>query len=630
MVTRQDRLIELAFELSPAGILAVDRQGNILLVNREVESLFGYGEGELNGQSIELLVPEHSRSRHPQFREHFFSNPSSRPMGKGVRLSGLRKDGTEIPVEVGLNPVESDGELITLATVVDITAREMAEERFRTAVESAPSGMLMTDAQGRILLANREIEKLFKYSKEQLQGMIIEDLIPERYRSQHPVLRQGFFSDPKTRAMGMGRELFGLRSDGSEIPLEIGLNPIQGPEGLSVLVSIVDISARKSAERQIRQAQKMEAVGTLAGGIAHDFNNILLNILGHAELVQLSLNRSSTEYEDLGQIITAAQRGKSLVDRILTFSRHDPVEAGTVDCIKVVREAMKLLRATTPATISLHEIYEDDVPRIEANDTQLHQIILNLATNAVHAMPDGGVLEVRIAPWIQKEKPSVNGWNENNEILPGLYSHITVSDNGAGMEQEQLDRIFEPFYTTKGPGEGSGLGLAIVHGIVESSGGRITVSSEPGRGTSFDIFLPALAESESDYNQQSEDRDQDRIHVLAVDDEKPLARILGRQLDQFGFAVTSFHSSLEALSAFKQDPDKFDVLITDNTMPKMSGVELVQQIKLINPDLPVVFLSGHLTEDKLGQLKEMPSVASLRKPYTRQELYAVLQDLLED
>ena len=487
--------------------------------------------------------------------------------------------------------------------------------------------MLMTNSEGQILLTNKEIEKLFGYSADELKTKTIEDLIPNRFRDQHPKLRAGFFTHPEARAMGSGRDLYGVRSDGKEVALEIGLNPIHSPSGLCVLVSVVDISARKAAERQVRQSQKMEAVGTLAGGIAHDFNNILLNILGHAELAQFNLQTASSEYQDLDQIITAAKRGKGLVERILAFSRHDSIDTGPVDCIKVVQEVMKLIRATTPSSIALNEIYDENVPCITSNDTQLHQIILNLTTNAVHAMPDGGTLEVCLTPHIIDGDLDSTKWDADAGLPPGLYTRLTISDTGTGMDPDSLDRIFEPFYTTKAPGEGSGLGLSIVHGIVESMDGKIRVKSGQQEGSKFEILFPAAAGEDTEFRESSEKSDS--LHVLAVDDEKPIALMLGRQLNQLGFSVSTFHSSLEALAAYKKDPQKYDLLITDNTMPKMTGVELVKNIKSITPQLPVIFLSGHLTQSRIIELQEMPMTKAMPKPYTFHELANALSALLE-
>ncbi|HXF58662.1 MAG TPA: PAS domain S-box protein, partial [Candidatus Saccharimonadales bacterium] len=237
-------LFRLAVDLSPSGMMAVDKKGAILLVNREIERLFGYTRDELYGKSIDLLVPQRFRSHHPEFRTEYFTQPSARRMGMGRDLFGLRKDGTEFPVEIGLNPVETPAGLVVLASVVDISARKRAEQRFQAAVESAPSGMVMTDRAGVILLVNREVERLFGYAREEPIGKRVEMLVPERFRGNHPGHRGGFYTDPKSRSMGSGRDLFGLAKDGTEVPVEIGLNPIHMDDGIYVLSSIVDITAR--------------------------------------------------------------------------------------------------------------------------------------------------------------------------------------------------------------------------------------------------------------------------------------------------------------------------------------------------------------------------------------------------
>ncbi|HEX4628866.1 MAG TPA: PAS domain S-box protein, partial [Gemmatimonadales bacterium] len=251
---RAETRFRAAVESSPNGMVMIDREGKIVLVNREIERLFGYARDELLGRPIETLVPEQLRSRHPALRTGFFDDPHSRAMGAGRELFGRRKDGREVPVEIGLNPLETDEGLFVLASVVDISARKRAEERFRAAVESSPNGMVMIDRDGKIVLVNREIERLFGYNRAELLGQPIETLVPEQVRTRHPTLRTGFFADPQSRAMGAGRELFGRRKDGREVPVEIGLNPLETDEGLFVLASVVDITARKRAETRFRAA----------------------------------------------------------------------------------------------------------------------------------------------------------------------------------------------------------------------------------------------------------------------------------------------------------------------------------------------------------------------------------------
>lgn len=323
--------LRAAVESAPSGLLMVDEEGRIVLVNREIERLFGYPREELLGKSVDLLVPKALRAGHTEYRSDFLSEPSVRAMGAGRDLYGRRKDGEQVPVEIGLTPVATEEGMFILSSIVDITARRRADARFRAAVESSPAGMVMVDSNGRIALVNREVERMLGYGRDELMGESIEKLVPERFRSHHPDLRRGFFQAPDARAMGAGRDLFGLRKDGTEIPVEIGLNPIETDDGTFVLSSIVDISERKQEEEerealelQLRQAQKMDAVSTLAGGIAHDFNNILGAILGFGELLRESV-QGGQAHRDLDELLAFTLRGKSVVEKIQAFGpRMEP------------------------------------------------------------------------------------------------------------------------------------------------------------------------------------------------------------------------------------------------------------------------------------------------------------------
>jgi PAS domain S-box-containing protein len=277
---RTESRFRAVVESAPSGMLMIDGKGEIVLVNRETERLFGYAREELLGHPIERLVPDRFRRGHPAFRTDFFAHPQTRAMGAGRELYGLRKDGVEIPVEIGLNPIETDEGLFVLASIVDISARKRAEARFRTVVESAPSGMVMIDRNGKIELVNREIERLFGYPREKLIGESIERLVPDRFRTGHPAFRQDFFTNPQTRSMGAGRELYGLRSDGVEIPVEIGLNPIETDEGLFVLASVVDITERKRAEARFRAAVESSPNGM-----------VMINREGRIELINREVER---------------------------------------------------------------------------------------------------------------------------------------------------------------------------------------------------------------------------------------------------------------------------------------------------------------------------------------------------
>jgi PAS domain S-box-containing protein len=616
-------LLRLAVDLSPAGLLAIDEQDVILLVNREVEQLFGYSRDELLGQRIDMLVPARFRAAHPTHTRGYRDEPRARRMGIGRNLTGVRKDGTEVPVEIGLHPIRSARGLIVLASVVDISARARAEQRFHAAVESAPSGMVMIDEAGTIMLVNREVERLFGYGRDELIGRPVEILVPERFRAGHPSRRAGFYTDPHSRPMGAGRELFGLRKDGSEIAIEIGLNPIRTEDGIYVLSSIVDITTRRLVEGQLRQSQKMEAIGTLAGGIAHDFNNILLAIIGYTELSQAAAAPGSAQHTDLDQVLRAAERGRQLVQRILTFSRHGDVARQPISLQRSVREVLHLLRASLPTTIEIRESIEADTPTVLSDETQIHQVLMNLVTNAAHAMPSGGLLEVRVGRFQVTESFA----RSRPDLHVGSYARISIRDTGHGMSPEVLKRASEPFFTTKPQGMGTGLGLSVLHGIVRTHAGAIEIESRVNAGTRVDVYLPAHV-AHGAAETAAEVPEQGGPHILIVDDEAPLVTMMKRQLEGRGYRVTAHTSSLEALDAFAQRPQTFDMLVTDNTMPNMTGLALAKEMLSLRPDLPILLTSGLADAQVAAQLGSGGSTAVLAKPHTGQQLAQAVAGLI--
>ncbi|HKO87088.1 MAG TPA: PAS domain S-box protein, partial [Burkholderiales bacterium] len=391
-----DERFRLAIESAPYGVVMVDRSGRINLVNRELERAFGYDSGELVGQRIEMLLPVDLREQHVLNRKTFAARPEARSMGVGRELRGRRKDGTEFPIEIGLNPLRSEAGDMVLATVVDITQRKAMEtalrreeEQFRLVVESAPNGVVMVDAEGHIVLVNRALETAFGYPREELLGMSIENLIPHSLRERHSGYRRGYAGSADARAMGAGRDLRGLRKDGTEFPIEIGLNPLQTAEGHFVLATVVDITARKRAEEAHRSSQKMEALGTLAGGIAHDFNNILYAISGNVRLALEDLGLHHPAHPSLREIDKAGKRASELVRQILSFARQQESARKPTPLQPVIEEALQLLRSSLSAAISIRARYSSNLPMVLADSTQIHQIMMNLATNAAHALKGG-------------------------------------------------------------------------------------------------------------------------------------------------------------------------------------------------------------------------------------------------
>jgi len=505
------------------------------------------------------------------------------------------------------------------------------ELRLRAAVESSPSGLLMIDGDGTIVLVNREVERLFGYSREELLGRSIEILVPERFRQRHPSFRAVFFEDPQTRAMGVGRELFGLRQDGSEVPVEIGLNPIETEAGIFVLSSIVDISARKQAEQeqarleeQLRQSQKMEALGRLAGGIAHDFNNILGAIVGYAELVREE-TKSPEVVADVDEVLRAASRGKDLVERILRFSRRQDVVPRPMDLGQVVREVTRLLRATLPASIDIRLGLNPTTPRVMADATSVHQVLMNLATNASHAMDSGGVLDIDLQPFHVRDSFA----RANPGVREGQHVLLTVRDTGHGMDEATKARAFEPFFSTKAPGGGSGLGLALVHGILRDHGGTAWLESEVGQGTMVSCLFPAI-ESET-AEELTQPKPVARGHgerILLLDDEPTLTAVGERRLQALGYSVTTANDPKEGLAIFREAPEAFDLVMTDFSMPNMDGVQFARHVSTLRPDIPILLVTGYMDEFPDSTIAAAGISKVLSKPMTLATLGETVAALL--
>ena len=527
---------------------------------------------------------------------------------------------------------DAEGKVIRMVgTDTDITERRQAEEELRrhevlleTIFDHLPVMVILLDAEGRGLIANKAVERILGWPLEDLdESGVLARLYPEAdYRQE--------FLDHLEAARSEWRDFKTVVADGST--LDVTWACVRLPDGRRLMIG-QDISDRIAAERereslatQLRQRQKMEALGTLAGGIAHDLNNILLAITGFAELALYDVDRGARDQkEDLEQILTAARRAGQLVERILSFSRPRQPQVKAVDACRVVRGAMDLLRASIPSNIEFEEKLDPSAGRIRADENQIQQLILNLGSNAAYAMGDrSGRLAVAVSGVEVDE-----AWSRKlGGINPGRFVKLTVTDTGQGMNEDTLKRIYDPFFTTKRVGEGTGLGLSVVHGIVQSHGGSIQVRSRVGAGTTFDIYLPAV-EAVHEAVQAADVIYSGQERVLLVDDEPQVARVGQLQLERLGYEVVTCIESPAALELFEAEPDSFDMLVTDQTMPQKSGLVLAREVKRIRPELPIVLTTGYAPMVSDEAIQDLDIFTVLRKPYPGQALARAVRQALD-
>jgi PAS domain S-box-containing protein len=509
----------------------------------------------------------------------------------------------------------------------DITERKLAEEertRLAIALEQTAEAVVITDARGEIAYVNPAFERITGYQRHEVAGQNPRIL---KSGEQDDVFYRDLWETVGRGDVWSGR-LRNKTKDGRIYDAEMTISPVVDEHGSAISYVAIqrDVTEQLALERRLLQSQKMEAIGTLAGGIAHDFNNILGAILGYGQLIADALPESGDLRNDIDELLKAVNRATELVRQILTFSRHVDEERKVIEMGLIVKEALKLLRPSIPTTIEIRAEIDVRGCPVLADPTQIHQVIVNICTNAYHAMQDsGGIMTVSVHPYgvddaIADTHPSLH---------EGDYVRLSVRDTGHGIAQENLHRVFDPFFTTKPPGSGTGLGLATVHGIVTSHGGAISAYSEIDVGTTFHVYLPRAETGVIPELGPEEAVRGGREHILVVDDEEALVQLVERALHKLGYEVTAMTSPIDALEAIRAHPDSFDLLITDQTMPKLTGVKLVREVHRIRPGLPVVVATGHAGETIEEQLAQAGVTAILSKPAQLPEIGRIVRTVLD-
>ncbi|MCA1987924.1 MAG: PAS domain S-box protein [Desulfarculus sp.] len=602
------------FETAGNPVIIMEEDTTVMLANEEFVKLTGVAKDQLEGKrSWTDFIAAHDVERMLGYHRLRRVDPAAPPRAYEAHVLDHAGQLRDCLVTVALIP----GTRRSVASLLDMTGRKKAEaerEVLAAAIAQAAEGVVVSDPAGRILYANPAAQRLCDRDGQGLEGWNLA-LAPGPGGQPWP--------EELWLALTQGRAWAGRHRVGEpprELVLELGLSPVRDEGGAVSHFALMlrDVSQEDSLQAQLRQAQKMEAIGTLAGGIAHDFNNILASILGYSEIVLHDLLPEGHPAQDpLREVIIAARRARDLTDRILTFSRKGGERRQPVDPAQVVREAMSLLRASLPATIGIRTSIDPAVGLVLADPTQLHQVALNLGTNAGQAMsPGGGVLSVDLS----RVSLGAGTGNGHPALPPGDYALLVVSDTGPGIAPPVLERIFEPYFTTKGPGQGTGLGLAMVHGIVTGHGGAVEVDSRPQQGTSFRVWLPLAPEASAPEDAPLEAVRGQGQRVWVVDDEAGVAAMLGSMLSNLGYRARVFSDPLEAWEAFLDSPGEPELLVSDQTMPGLTGAALATRVLGLRPDLPVILCSGYSGAATPEELKALGVAEYLAKPVERARL----------
>ncbi|NUP04835.1 MAG: PAS domain S-box protein [Polyangiaceae bacterium] len=645
------------FESALDAIVGMDHAGRITEFNPAAEKTFGYGREEVVGRELaDVLIPLGQREKHRAGIARFMGGGGGTVIGKRIEVTALRRDGTEFPAELSVTRVGTETPPEFMGFIRDISDRKRAElalreseERFTRLCDAGIIGITVVDYSGKTHVANDAFLSMLGYSREELLGGAVRwsDITPPEWRA-----RDGEAFE-QLRASGVANpwEKEFVRKDGSRVPVLIGMALVSNPTSICFVVdqserrrdqeekvllryeATLEKSSRMTAERalrtseeQLRHVQKMDAVGRLAGGVAHDFNNLLSVILSYGEMMLTDLRSGDPMRGDVEEIRKAAARGASLTHQLLLFSRQKVAEARVLDLNEVLSQMDRMLQRILGEDIELVLVPAKSVGRVSADPTHIEQVVMNLVVNARDAMPRGGKLTIETSNVDLDEHYAQHHF----PVKPGPHVMMAVSDTGVGMDKTTQMRIFEPFFTTKGVGKGTGLGLSTVFGIIQQSGGNIWVYSEPGKGTTFKIYLPRV-EADVDIPQPVAPPATSRgtETLLVVEDEEQVRAIVLNALRRHGYHVIAARNAGEALLICETHADPIDLLLTDVVMPEMSGPDLARRLVVTRPGMKVVCMSGY-TDDSIVRHGVLESgMAFIQKPITPSLLTKKIREVLD-
>ncbi len=667
------RLFGALLESAPDAMLIVDERGAILLANSQTEKLFGYSHEELIGQSVEKLLPERYRDAHSRHRNRFFSSPRLRPMGEGLDLYGMRRDGSEFPLEISLNPIATGGGILVTSSIRDVSERKRAEqelrhayaeldqrvlertaeleklttallqriglheqtvndlrqseERFRLLMEGVKDhAIFMLDPEGVVVSWNAGAQHIFGFSEEEATGSRLEDLYsPENWQAEPPhyALEQaaaaGRFEDEGWRVTKDGRRFW---ASTVTTALRDGEGRLRGFSRITR-----NVTEKYALEQQLRHAQKLEAVGRLAGGVAHEFNNSATAILGYSSLIIEKFPEDNQLRHYAEEIHKAGQRAAAVTRQLLAFSRQKVLQPTTVNLNDVVSDIEKMLRRLLGENIRVLTVLDPYLGSVKTDPSGMAQVIINLALNARDAMPEGGDLTIETGNIEVGDDLA----GENQQLSTGPHVRLRVSDTGTGLDKQAAAHLFEPFFTTKPVGIGTGLGLSTVYGTVKQSGGGILVFSEPGQGTTFEIYLPRLEQVgvKPMLVSPAKARSGGSETILVVEDDSSLRWLTCQILAQFGYVVLGAQDASDALALASERAGEIDLVITDVIMPGHNGRQLARRIRELYPRTRVLLMSGHMAE--IAQLgHNQVDLPFLEKPFTPEDLALKVREVLDE